>query len=194
MAKPAAIFGFLLILMFVSAPAFTGANAEKHLEDNCPFLAHNALPQEALDLLAGAKESSCPECIKINRRKAISLLNQALRPGKIFCLRQDSPVLLDVRTPSLLVLKSGPVPDGYPKIALQFHTEKRHWPGVKQQDFTNPGTAALLEGQAGNYCFAGRFALVACPYGDGDAFYYDSTAHSLVLHIRFLELDPASCP
>jgi hypothetical protein len=190
MARSLGIF-FVILLC---TPAFFAAYAGNDPADQCAFLGHDILPQEALELLKEAKNSSCPQCVKANRKKANTLLDKSLRPGNIFCVEKAAPLVVDSQTPSLLFFKAGPVPEGYPKIAVQFHTEQRHWPGVEKGDFTDETIAALLQERAGDSCFAGRFALVACPYGDGDVFYYDSTAHCLVVHIRLLEVIPISCP
>jgi hypothetical protein len=183
---------FFLILLFT--PAFVAAHAQNDPADECAFFGHDILPQEALELLKEAKNSSCPQCVKANRKKANTLLNKSLRPGKIFCVEKDAPLLVYSRTPSLLFLEAGLVPEGYPKIAVQFHTEQRHWPGVEKEDFTDDALAALLQERAGGLCFVGKISLVACPYGDGDVFYFDSTAYCLVVHIRFLKTTPVSCP
>ncbi|MDI6797462.1 MAG: hypothetical protein QMD09_10975, partial [Desulfatibacillaceae bacterium] len=74
MAKSLGIF-FLILLC---VPAFFAAHAQNGPADECAFFGHGVFPQEALNLLAEALNSSCPQCVKANRKKANTLLDKSL--------------------------------------------------------------------------------------------------------------------
>ncbi len=156
------------------------------------FLVDLVSNNEAIELLAKSIDESCDICVEQILKKAFSLLDRDLTPGKTIvtsaaCLFEKA-VSTEVNelTASCYSGNTGPAP--YPILTFRFHTLAEKLAGVSAADLTeNQKTSEYRANNGG--LFEGKIQIVEFRYGDGHTFHYFRKTHHLQVHCKLMDLN-----